>query len=148
MPYLKITCMVLETENYTNIAHALTDAVNDLFYNPKAHLTREELRERTTIHFTPYLENEFYIGGKTTSQRKQQDITIEISDWYMSVKQQKKLARELTPIVARLFSVADSQLDNINLRFYSYPPADFAVGGKLLSERIPAIGRFAKKWFG
>ena len=38
--------------------------------------------------------------------------------------------------------------DAVNVRFHSYPPTDFAVGGRLLSTRIPYPARWAKKLFG
>jgi hypothetical protein len=38
-------------------------------------------------------------------------------------------------------------MDNVDIRFHSYPTYDFAVGGKLLSNIIPWIGQKAKKLF-
>ncbi len=147
MPYLRVSCPELGTAQYATIASEFTNMVNDLFYNPKARLTREELRERTTVHFIPYKEGEFYIGAKTPAQRGHPDITIELSDWFMSVRQQRKIAAQMTPFVAKLFAVSPADFDNINFRFHSYPPTDFAVGGKLLSDMIPYIGRVAKRLF-
>ena len=147
MPYLKITCPELVESNFQQIAHRLTEEINNLFYHPKARLTRQELRERTTIHFVPYKANEIFIGGRTPKDRRKTDITIEFSDWFLSVKAQTKIAAALTPVVAELYGVLSSDRDNINIRFHSYPPTDFAVGGKLLSDIIPLAGRIAKKLF-
>lgn len=147
MPYLRVSCPNLDADTYSLIATRLTDTINDLFYNPKSRLTKEELRERTTVHFIPYKSGEFYIGGRTPAQRGHEDITVELSDWSMSVKQQRKVAKQLTPVLAQLFNVAENAMDNINIRFHSYPPTDFAVGGKLLSDIIPYMGRMAKKIF-
>jgi phenylpyruvate tautomerase PptA (4-oxalocrotonate tautomerase family) len=61
----------------------------------------------------------------------------------MNVKQQKKVAEGLTPVLGKLFGVKD--LENVNIRFHSYPPTDFSVGGKLLSERVPRIGQVMKR---
>lgn len=36
-------------------------------------------------------------------------------------------------------------MENVNLRFHSYPPAAFAVGGRLLSDRVPLIGQVMKR---
>jgi phenylpyruvate tautomerase PptA (4-oxalocrotonate tautomerase family) len=148
MPYLRITCPPLDEQQRRQLAEALTAAINDLFYNPRGRLTREELRERTTIHFFPYAEEDLFIGGKTPTQRGCPDITIELSDWSMSVRQQRKVAAGLTPRVAELFHVPDDRRDAVNIRFHSYPPTDFAVGGKLLSDIIPRIGRVMKRVFG
>ena len=148
MPYLRITCPLIDDNQRKQIAEDLTAAINDLFYNPKGRLTREELRERTTVHFFPYLEGDLFIGGRTPSERGQPDVTIELSDWGMSVRQQRKVAAQLTPRVAKLFSVADTHLDAVNIRFHPYPPTDFSVGGRLLSDVIPKIGQVMKRVFG
>ena len=91
-------------------------------------MTREELRERTTVHFVPYASHELYIGGKTPTERGMHDITVELSDWNMPVKRQRKVAAKLTPVVGELFQVPSEETDNINIRFHSYPPSAFAVG--------------------
>jgi hypothetical protein len=126
----------------------LTETINELFYQPRGRTTREELRERTTVHFIPYGNRELFIGGRTPAERGRVDITVEISDWGMSVRQQKKVARLLTPVLAELFDVSPEDRDGINLRFHSYPPTDFAVGGRLLSEIVPLIGQLMKRTFG
>jgi hypothetical protein len=127
------------------VAEQLTNAINDLFFNPRARLTREELRERTTVHFAAYRENELFIGGRTPEERNAIDLTVEVSDWSMSVKQQRRIAQNLTPLLAKLFDVPPAGLDGINIRFHPYPPTDFAVGGRLLSDIVPLMGRLMKR---
>jgi phenylpyruvate tautomerase PptA (4-oxalocrotonate tautomerase family) len=143
MPYLRITCPEISSEQKRTVAKELTDEINTLFYNPKGGPSREELRSHTTVHFMPYQNDEVYIGGQTTQERGGTDLTVELSDWNMNVKQQKKVAQGLTPILAKLFSVKD--LENVNIRFHSYPPTDFSVGGKLISELVPRIGQVMKR---
>ena len=145
MPYLKITCSDKYKPDFSSIAERLTAEINNLFFNPNARLSREELRQRTTIHFVPYDDNELFIGGQTIADRQTVDITAELSDWSMSDRQKRKVAKGLTPVLAELFHVPASEIDNINIRFHSYPPTDFSVGGKLLADIIPLIGRLAKK---
>lgn len=99
MPYLRITCPEMPAQRRRAIAEQLTEAVNDLFYSPRARLTREELRERTTVHFTAYRENELFIGARTPEERNDVDLTVELSDWNMSVKQQRRIAQHLTPLL-------------------------------------------------
>jgi phenylpyruvate tautomerase PptA (4-oxalocrotonate tautomerase family) len=130
------------------IAERLTAAINGLFYNPRARLTREELRERTTVHFTPYGEDQLFIGGRTPAERNAMDVTVELSDWSMSPKQQRHVAKGLTPVLAELFDVPPDGIDGVNIRFHPYPPTDFAVGGRLLSEVVPWVGRLMKRMFG
>ncbi|MGG6270667.1 hypothetical protein ACQ4M3_38905 [Leptolyngbya sp. AN03gr2] len=148
MPYLRITCPFIDQNQRQQIAEALTVAINDLFYNPKGRFTREELRDRTTIHFFPYSEGDVFIGGRTPSDRGQPDVTIELSDWGMSVRQQRKVAVQLTPQIAKLFAIDERDFDAINIRFHSYPPTDFALGGRLLSDVIPKIAQVMKRMFG
>ena len=148
MPYLKLTCPAQSPDRYAAIAERLTQAVNDLFYNPRARLSRDELRQRTTVHFVPYAEHELFIGGQTPTQRGARDITAELSDWSMSVRQQRRIARALTSVLADVFGVDPAQLDNVNIRFHAYPPTDFSVGGQLLADRVPLIGRLMKRLLG
>ena len=148
MPYLRITCPDISWQRRRAVAERLTEAVNDLFFNPRARLTRRELRERTTVHFAAYRENELFIGARTPEQRNALDLTVEVSDWSMSVRQQRKVAAALTPCVAELFNVPDAHRNAVNIRFHPYPPTDFAVGGKLLSDIVPWIGRLMKRVFG
>ncbi len=63
----------------------------------------------------------------------------------MSVRQQARVAAALTPLLVECY---DAQADDVNLRFHSYPPTDFAVGGVLLSRRVPRPGRWAKRILG
>lgn len=143
MPYLRITCPELSSEQKRAIAQQLTQEINDLFYSSKGGPSREELRSHTTVHFMPYKNDDVYIGGQTTQERDGTDLTLELSDWNMSVKQQKKVAEHLTPVLAKLFGVKD--LESVNIRFHSYPPTDFSVGGKLISELVPRIGQVMKR---
>jgi hypothetical protein len=76
------------------------------------------------------------------------DLTLEVSDWHMSVRQQARVAAVLTPVLAELFEVPETQRDGINLRFHSYPPTDFSVGGVLLSGRVPWIAQVMKRLLG
>ena len=148
MPYLRITCPDLPAQRRRVIAERLTGAINDLFFNPRARMTREQLREQTTVHFAPYRENELFIGGRTPEERNSIDLTVELSDWGMSVKQQRRVAQRLTPLLAELFDIPSAGVHGINIRFHPYPPTDFAVGGRLLSDLVPLIGRLMKRLAG
>jgi phenylpyruvate tautomerase PptA (4-oxalocrotonate tautomerase family) len=147
VPYLRITCPTLPPEQRRAIAQRLTAAVVDLFFSPSAPLTREDLRERTTVHFTVYGEDELFIGGRTPRERNALDVTVELSDWNMTVRHQRRIARQLTPVLAECFAVPPAGSQGINIRFHPYTPRDFAVGGRLLSDRIPLMGRVMKRLF-
>lgn len=123
----------------------MTQATDDLFCDPRARLTRDELRERTTVHFTTCRDNELFIGGHTPEEREAVDLTVELSEWSMSVKQQRRIAQHLTPFLAQIFDVPPDVRDGINIRFHPYPPTDFALGGRLLSDMVPLFGRVMKR---
>jgi hypothetical protein len=122
-----------------------TATLNDLFFNPRAPMSRAELRERTTVHFLPYADSDLFIGGRTPGERGAVDLTVELSDWGMSVRQQRRVAPVLTAALAELFEVPTAQIDGINIRFHPYPSTNFAVGGRLLADLVPAIGRLLKR---
>jgi hypothetical protein len=123
----------------------LTTAIVDLFFSPHSPLSREELRERTTVPFTSYGEDELFVGARTPRERNAIDLTVELSDWSMSVKQQHRIAQRLTPVLAECFGIPSTGIEGINIRFHPYPPTDFAVGGRLLSDLSPFIARLMKR---
>jgi phenylpyruvate tautomerase PptA (4-oxalocrotonate tautomerase family) len=143
MPYLRITCPALPLETRQRIAEQLTNEIVRLFWEPRAGQSKAEVRDHTTVHFMPYASGEVFIGGQTPEERGALDITAELSDWSMSVKKQRRIAKDLTPVMAEAFGIADVQ--GVNIRFHSYPPTDFSVGGALLADRVPAMGRLMKK---
>lgn len=51
-------------------------------------------------------------------------------------------------MLAKLFDIPSAKAENINIRFHSYPPSDFAVGGRLLVDAVPRIGRLFKRLTG
>ena len=147
MPYLRITCADIPLERRQIIAERLTAEINDLFFDPHAPVSREELRQRTTVHFTPYRKGDLFIGARAPDERGGADLTVELSDWGMSARQQRRVADKLTKVLAELFGFGLEEMDNINIRFHPYPPKDFAVGGQLLSDRVPLIARVMKRLF-
>ncbi len=140
MPYLRVSCPGIDAEGRRDIAGRLTDAVVELFTPPRGP-SREEIRSRTSVQFACYGPDELFIAGQAAGPT-QPDVTVELSDWSMSPRQQARVAARLTPLLVELFG---AQTDAVNLRFHPYPPTDFAMGGILLSTRIPRIARLAKR---
>lgn len=143
MPYLRVTCPEPGADRRREIAAVLVEEVVDLF-TPRRGPGREVVRARTTVHFIPYREAELFVAGQE-SDRTRPDITVELSDWFLGVRRQRIIAARLTPVLVQLF---EAEPDAVNIRFHSYPPTDFAVAGKLLSDRIPIAGQLAKRLFG
>ena len=133
VPYLRLTCPPPQPARRHEIAVVLTDALVALF-TPSRGPAPEQIRARTTVHLTPFAANELFIGGRPVHPGRP-DVTAEISDWSMSVRQQRRVAARLTPLLADLF---DAELDAVNFRFHSYPPTDFAVGGRCSAPACPA----------
>lgn len=142
MPYMKVTCAEIDTAARARIAQGLTDAV--VLLNASAHIEPDDLREHCTVHFTPYQPDGLAIGGRLIGDRTEADVTMEYSDWALSRRRQRRLARELTPVLAALFHM-EKQLDHVNIRFHPYPASDFAVGGRLLADIVPLIARVMKR---
>lgn len=136
MPYLRVTCPDMDPTRRRNIAEELTIAVVELFTPPRGP-SAADIRARTTVHFTSYGADELFVAGCAAIDQRP-DVTIELSDWSMSTRQQARVAAVLTPRLVQLF---DTEPDAVNLRFHSYPPTDFAVGGVLsapASRALPA----------
>lgn len=140
MPYLRVSCPSIDALQRRDIAARLTDAVVELFTPPRGP-SREEIRARTSVQFACYGPDELFVAAQPAGP-SQPDVTVELSDWSMSPRHQGRVAARLTPLLVELFG-ADT--DAVNLRFHPYPPTDFAVGGRLLSTRIPRIARLAKR---
>lgn len=145
MPYLRVTCPELSPKRRQAVATRLTEEVSSLFYNPKAPTSKADMIKHTTVHFVPYEDTELFVGGHPPAEAGVADLTVELSDWHMNLYQRRKVARVLTPVLAELFGLQEHQLEGINIRFHSYPPSAFAVGGKLLSERVPFIAQVMKR---
>jgi len=143
MPYLRLTCPALPAARRRQIAGELTDLLVELFTPPRGP-SRQEIRSRSTVHFTSYNPDELFVGDRAASP-DQPDVTAEISDWSMSQRQQARVAASLTPVLSSIFG---AESDAVNVGFHSDPPSDFAVGGTLLSHRVPAAARFAKRLLG
>ena len=143
MPYLRLTCSSFPAARRRQIAGELTDLLVDLFTPPRGP-SQQEIRSRSTVHFTSYHPDEVFVGGRAAGPDRP-DVTAEISDWSMSRRQQARVAARLTPVLSSLF---DAESDAVNVRFHSYPPSDFAVGGTLLSKRVPRAARLAKRLLG
>jgi phenylpyruvate tautomerase PptA (4-oxalocrotonate tautomerase family) len=143
MPYLRITCPVQQPTTYEEIAQLLTGSVVELF-TPRRGPNSADIQAHTTVHFQPYAADEVFIGGSRVDAAHP-DVTMELSDWSMSVRRQRRVAAVLTPLAAQAFG---TELDAVNMRFHSYPPTDFAVGGVLLSRRVPRVAQAIKRIVG
>lgn len=148
MPYLRLTCPDLPANRRQTIARVLTEAIDKLLFDPRAGISPDDLRRRTTVHFLPYGPAELFIGDEAAEADTAPDITLELSDWGMSVRQRRRLASQLTPVVAGLFDMPREKWDSINVRFHPYRLTEFAVGGRLLSDLVPRIGQIVRRLAG
>jgi phenylpyruvate tautomerase PptA (4-oxalocrotonate tautomerase family) len=106
MPYLRITCPALDPERRREIADALTDAVVELFTPPRGP-SADDIRARTTVHYTSYDANELFVGGRPATTETP-DVTVELSDWSMSTRQKRRVTARLTPLLVLLFAAQPS----------------------------------------
>jgi phenylpyruvate tautomerase PptA (4-oxalocrotonate tautomerase family) len=139
MPFMKLISPPLRAADAERLARDLTEAVVQLLQRPLGpYASAEELRRHSTIQFAPYQPGTITVGG----EREHQLVVLEYSDWGLNLRRQRRLARELTPLIARFF---DGQTDQVEIRFHHYQPSDRAIGGELLVDKIPWIGRMVKK---
>jgi hypothetical protein len=76
MPYLKLTTPSLSEADRERVARELTEAVVRLMTPANGRgLSADELRERCTVHFTPYEPTSLAIGGILMRDRPHQDYT-------------------------------------------------------------------------
>src|SRR6476646_10026896 len=101
VPYLRITGPVLHAERRVAVAARLTDAVVELFTPPRGP-SADDIRSRTTVHFTSYSSDELFVGGRA-ARGEDPDVTVELSDWLMSTRQQSRAAAALSPLVGELY---------------------------------------------
>ena len=93
MPYMKLTSAAQAPKARAQIARELTDAVVRLMTPPFGRgLPPEALRERCTVHFTPYEDDAFAIGGRMMADRNEKEVTMEFADWGLNVRRQRRLA--------------------------------------------------------
>ncbi|MEZ0364461.1 4-oxalocrotonate tautomerase family protein [Mycobacterium sp. pUA109] len=146
MPYLRLTSPPIDAEHRRRLAVELTDLVVRLLTPPpgRGRPTADDMRARTTVHFTPYDPDGLAVGRTMLADTGGRDVTVEFSDWGLSLRRQQVIAREITNLLARLLDLGDD-LDAVNVRFHRYRPRDFAVGGVLLAQRIPVAARVAKR---
>ena len=76
-PYLKLTCPDLPVTERQRCAEVLTDAVVRL--NASRFVPAADLRERYTVHFTPYNPDSMAVGGRLMQDRAEPDVTLEYS---------------------------------------------------------------------
>ncbi len=59
-------------------------------------------------------------AGERPQERGQIDLTVELSDWSMSVRKQRQVERSLTPLLAELFNIPPEGHDGLNIRAYRH----------------------------
>ncbi len=145
MTTMRLTAPPLSPEEHEKIARELTEAVVRLMSNAGGRwFTTDEIRERCMVHFTHYEPHTLAIGGKLMRERQGRHVFLELSDWGLNVRQQRKIAQTLTPLLARLYGM-EADGERVAIHFHPYAPTDFALGGKLLADRIPWVGQIMKR---
>lgn len=92
MPYLRVTCPALDAAGRIEIAESLTATIVELFTAPRGP-SADDIRARTTVHFVSYHEAELFVGGRAANAGAP-DVTVEISDWSSSTRQQRRVAAQ------------------------------------------------------
>jgi phenylpyruvate tautomerase PptA (4-oxalocrotonate tautomerase family) len=119
--YLRLTSPPLDVGQRRRLAGDLTDLVARLLTPPpgRGRPTAEDMRARTTVHFTPYDPEGFAIGGKMMADTGARDVTVDFSDWGLLLRRQQVIARAITDVLAQVLDLED--LDAVNARFPPFP---------------------------
>ncbi|GAC1645909.1 MAG: hypothetical protein NVS9B15_03670 [Acidobacteriaceae bacterium] len=128
MPYLRLCSPALSIELKRKLAFQLTEAVLECFG------LDEEVRHRTTIHFDSFEPQDMAVGGELVSDGSAPDYTLEITERELTEKQKRAALKSLLPVLMKNFGLRKEQSWKVNIRFNSYRPSDFAVGGTFLDE--------------
>jgi hypothetical protein len=144
VPYLRVTCAQVSRDRRRAIAERLTEEIVDLFLSPNGRITREQLREPRQYTSQAMGDAPLLLHGHTPIGKFHGQIDrISVGGRSASDDEFVFIVHQ-TPILAKLYEIPPDRLEGINLRFHPYPPTDFAVGGRLLSDLVPLIGRWMK----
>ena len=131
MPYLRLYSPSLSIELKRKLAFQLTEALlNALGLD-------DTYRHRTMIHFAPFHPDDIAVGGELISDGGAPDYLLEITERSLSGAQKSAAVNALVPVLMKNFGLRKEQSWKVNIRFESYEPSDFAVGGNFLDDVEP-----------
>lgn len=140
MPYLRLYCPPLPVRQKKLIAKELTNATMRSFKVTK------DYRNRCMVQFIPFEMDDVAIDGKLLSESGEPDYHLEVSYRSVTNEQKQAFAQEVTASLAkllnlkrqswlaRLLRITDPPLFRISILFNEHADADFAIGGRLLSD--------------
>lgn len=128
MPYLRLYSPSLSIELKRKLAIELTEAaLTGLDYD-------DEARQRTTIHFVAIEPDDIAVAGELISDGGSPDYTLELTERHLNHDKKHAVVKTLLPVLMRNFGLRKEQRWKVNIKFNSYQPEDFAVGGTFLNE--------------
>ena len=132
MPYLRVASLPLEAEAKRRLADELTATVLDILPGQKP--------EWTTVHFTPFLADEFAVAGRLVEDGATSDVHLELSaPEVVDDKQWVALRNRLTDVICEELDIDLADRWHVNVKLNRYNPHSFAVAGNAADE-LPSRG--------
>jgi len=133
MPYLRVASLPLDPEAKRRLADELTATVLDILPGQKP--------EWTTVHFTPFLADEFAVAGRLVEDGATSDIHLELAaPEVVDEKQWIALRNRLTDVLCEELEIDLADRWHVNVKLNRYNPHSFAVAGNAADE-LPLRGR-------
>ncbi|HEY0394635.1 MAG TPA: hypothetical protein VGD01_09085 [Candidatus Elarobacter sp.] len=126
MPYLRLSSLPLDEATKRHLADELTATVLDILEGEKP--------EWTSVHFTPFLPDDFAIGGRLVSDGAIPDTHLELSAPGVDEKRWFALRNRLTDVLIEALAIPDSERWHVNVKLNRYDPHSFAVAGNAADE--------------
>ena len=126
MPYLRLSSLPLDDATKRHLADELTSTVLDVLTDQKP--------EWATVHFTPYLPNDFAVAGRLVCDGAIPDTHLEISAPDVDEKSWFALRNRLTDVLIEALGIPDSERWHVNVKLNRYDPHSFAVAGNATDE--------------
>ncbi|HZO92370.1 MAG TPA: hypothetical protein VFB22_01255 [Candidatus Baltobacteraceae bacterium] len=128
MPYLRLSSLPLDDETKRHLADELTATVLDILPDQKP--------EWTSVHFTPFLPEDFAVAGRLVADGGIADTHLELSAPGVGVDEKRwfALRNRLTDVLVEALGIPASERWHVNVKLNAYDPHTFAVAGNAADE--------------
>ena len=120
MPYIRLFSVPLPLDTKRRLAKDITEAVVRAMPGQK--------REWTTVHFTPYRQEDFATGGKLIIDGLSRDYFVESTSPNFPAEEMKAVVESLTPLLADALGVCAHETYKIDIKCNSYDPGNASCG--------------------
>jgi phenylpyruvate tautomerase PptA (4-oxalocrotonate tautomerase family) len=126
MPYLRLSSLPLDEQTKRHLADELTATVLDVLADAKP--------ERTSVHFTPFVPEDFAIAGRLVADGGIADTHLELSAPECDERSWFALRNRLTDVLVEALGIPDSDRWHVNVKLNRYDLHTFAVAGNAADD--------------